>query len=85
MSSHPFTIRPCCEHLTAINNVKVTLFGLPAENLHVNRDINYDNFLVKLDHIFQRSRISVRALFLQRSAIHQSFAAERWLRSALGV
>jgi len=40
------------ENLAAINNVKTSIFGLPAENLHVPRAINYDDGLIKLDHSF---------------------------------
>lgn len=36
----------------SINYVKTQIFGLPAENLFVNRTINYDNVLGKLDHSF---------------------------------
>ncbi len=39
-------------NITAINNVKTTVFGLPAENLSVLRDSNYDNGFARLDHSF---------------------------------
>src|SRR6266576_3999488 len=39
-------------NIDAINAVKVNTWGLPAENLHVNRGINYDNFLGKINHTF---------------------------------
>jgi len=48
----PFYNSAVLTNLTAINNVKTTVFGLPAENLHVNRDINYDDGLARLDHTF---------------------------------
>jgi len=48
----PFYNSTVLANLTAINAVKVNTWGLPAENLHVNRDIDYDDFLVKLDHSF---------------------------------
>ncbi|MBZ5704261.1 MAG: carboxypeptidase regulatory-like domain-containing protein [Acidobacteriia bacterium] len=48
----PFYNITVLDNLAAINNVKTTVFGLPAENLHVNRVINYDDGLVKLDHTF---------------------------------
>jgi hypothetical protein len=48
----PFYNSTVLDNLTAINAVKVNTWGLPAENLHVNRDIDYDDFLVKLDHSF---------------------------------
>ena len=37
------------ENITAINQVKTTVFGLPAENLFVLRDGNTDNGFVRLD------------------------------------
>jgi len=36
-------------NITAINNVKATVFGLPAENLFVLRDGNTDNGFARLD------------------------------------
>jgi Carboxypeptidase regulatory-like domain len=42
-------------NIAAINNVKTTVFGLPAENLNVNRTTDYDNGLVKMDHSFSPS------------------------------
>jgi len=37
------------DNITAINQVKTTVFGLPAENLFVLRDGNTDNGFVRLD------------------------------------
>ncbi len=47
-------------NIAAINNVKTTVFGLPAENLFVLRDGNTDNGLVRLDQNFGRSNLFVR-------------------------
>ncbi len=47
-------------NIAAINNVKTTVFGLPAENLFVLRNGNTDNGLVRLDRNFGRSNLYVR-------------------------
>ncbi|HEY1272257.1 MAG TPA: carboxypeptidase regulatory-like domain-containing protein, partial [Terriglobales bacterium] len=48
----------------SINYVKTQVLGLPAENLFVNRGINYDNLLAKLDHSFnQKEALSLRYFF----------------------
>src|SRR5271166_2760700 len=47
-------------NIGAINNVKTTVFGLPAENLFVLRNGNTDNGLAKLDQNFGRSNLFVR-------------------------
>ncbi len=48
----------------SINYVKTQIFGLPAENLHVNRGIDYDNFLGKIDHRFNdKNSMFVRYFF----------------------
>jgi carboxypeptidase family protein len=60
----PFYNSTVLKNLTAINDVKVNVWGLPAENLHVNRDINYDNFTGKLDHSFSdHESVFVRYFF----------------------
>jgi hypothetical protein len=60
----PFYNRAVLDNLTAINDVKVNVFGLPAENLHVNRNIHYDNFLARLDHSFtDHESVFVRYFF----------------------
>lgn len=60
----PFYNSTVLNNLTAINDVKVNVFGLPAENLHVNRDINYDNLLGKIDHSFSdHESVFVRYFF----------------------
>jgi hypothetical protein len=63
-SESPYYNLAVLQNIAAINNVKVNTFGLPAENLFVNRTINYDNFLAKLDHNFnQKESMFVRYFF----------------------
>ncbi len=60
----PFYNSAVLANLNAINNVKVNVFALPAENLRVNRSLNYDNFLVRVDHTFsEREALFVRYFF----------------------
>jgi uncharacterized membrane protein len=60
----PFYNSTVLTNINAINAVKVNTWGLPAENLHVNRDINYDNFLGKINHMFSdRHSMLVRYFF----------------------
>jgi uncharacterized membrane protein len=60
----PFYNSTVLTNINAINAVKVNTWGLPAENLHVNRDINYDNFLGKINHMFgDRHSMLVRYFF----------------------
>ncbi|MGD0790609.1 MAG: carboxypeptidase regulatory-like domain-containing protein [Terriglobales bacterium] len=47
-------------NIAAINNVKTTVFGLPAENLFVLRNGNTDNVLFRLDRNFSHSNLYVR-------------------------
>lgn len=47
-------------NISAINNVKTTVFGLPAENLFVLRNANTDNGLIRLDQNFGHSNLYVR-------------------------
>ncbi len=47
-------------NIAAINNVKTTVFGLPAENLFVLRNGNTDNVLLRLDQNFSHSNLYVR-------------------------
>src|ERR1700675_1894278 len=47
-------------NIAAINDVKTTVFGLPAENLFVLRNANTDNGLVRLDQNFGHSNVYVR-------------------------
>ena len=47
-------------NIGAINNVKTTVFGLPAENLFVLRNGNTDNALIRLDQNFTRNNLYVR-------------------------
>ena len=51
-------------NLTDINNTKVNIFGLPAENLRVNRTINYDNHAVPCRPCVQRAGSTLGALLL---------------------
>ena len=44
----------------SINNVKINVFGLPAENLRVLRDSNYDDGFVRLDQNFNKNNLYVR-------------------------
>jgi len=48
----PFYNSTVLTNIDAINAVKVNTWGLPAENLHLDRDIHYDNFLGKINHTF---------------------------------
>ncbi len=60
----PFYNSAVLTNLTDINNTKVNFFGLPAENLQVNRTINYDNLLFRVDHTFSdREVFSARYFF----------------------
>ena len=60
----PFYNSTVLTNLDAINAVKVNVWGLPAENLHVDRNINYDNFLAKINHTFtEREAVFVRYFF----------------------
>jgi hypothetical protein len=60
-SESPYYNSAVLQNLTAINAVKVNVFGLPVENLFVNRTINYDNGILKLDHNFStRQSLFVR-------------------------
>ncbi|HKF22595.1 MAG TPA: carboxypeptidase regulatory-like domain-containing protein [Candidatus Angelobacter sp.] len=52
-SENPFYNSVILANITAINTFK-TAFGLAPENLHVTRNSDYDNFLVKLDHSFSQ-------------------------------
>jgi Carboxypeptidase regulatory-like domain/TonB dependent receptor len=47
-------------NIGAINNVKTTVYGLPAENLFVLRNGNTDNALVRLDQNFTHNNLYVR-------------------------
>ena len=47
-------------NIDAINQVKTLTFGLPAENLFVLRDSNYDNGFIRLDQNFAKNNLYVR-------------------------
>ena len=49
-SESPFYNSTVLANIAAINQAKVTRYGLPAENLNVLRDSDADNFLIKLEH-----------------------------------
>src|SRR2546422_8831750 len=60
----PFYNSTVLTNIDAINQVKANTFGLPTENLHVSRAIDYDNFLVKLNHSFsEKQSMFVRYFF----------------------
>src|SRR5438477_5090045 len=60
----PFYNSTVLQNINAINAVKVNTWGLPAEDLHVTRAINYDNFLGKINHTFSdRQSVFVRYFF----------------------
>src|SRR3989441_11085483 len=60
----PFYNSTVLTNIEAINQVKANTFGLPTENLHVTRGIDYDNFLAKLNHSFsERHAMFVRYFF----------------------
>jgi hypothetical protein len=60
----PFYNSIVLANLAAINQAKVTRYGLPAENLDVLRDSNGDNFLIKLDHnLSKRHTLTGRYFF----------------------
>jgi len=50
-NENPFYNSIILANLTQINQFKAN-FGLPAEQLNVNRKSDYDNFILKLDHSF---------------------------------
>ena len=60
----PFYNSTVLTNIDAINQVKANVFGLPTENLSVTRGIDYDNFLLKLNHSFnEKQSIFVRYFF----------------------
>ncbi|HEY6182267.1 MAG TPA: carboxypeptidase regulatory-like domain-containing protein [Terriglobales bacterium] len=62
-SENPYYNSVILANLTQINTFKAS-FGLPAEQLSVNRKSDFDNFLVKLDHSFtDREYVFVRYFF----------------------
>ena len=72
-SESPYYNSVVLANIGAINAVKTGVFGLPAENLFVTRTINYDNFLVKLDHNFTaRNSMFVRYFFNDNRATNLS-------------
>ncbi len=62
-SENPYYNSVILGNLALINQFK-TNFGLPTEQLNVNRVSDYDNFLVKLDHSFtERQYMFLRYFF----------------------
>src|SRR5690242_4509690 len=62
-SENPYYNSVILGNLALINQFK-TNFGLPTEKLNVNRESNYDNFLLKLDHSFtERQYMFLRYFF----------------------
>ena len=60
----PFYNSTVLANIAAINLAKVNLYGLRPENLNVERDSDYDNFLVRLDHLASnRHALSARYFF----------------------
>ena len=51
-SESPYYNSTVLQNINAINAVKQNVFGLAPENLFVNRTINYDNGILKIDHNF---------------------------------
>src|SRR5215472_13649109 len=56
-SENPFYNSVILGNIASINQFK-TAFGLAPENLHVTRNSDYDNFLLKLDHAFSDRQYS---------------------------
>jgi hypothetical protein len=59
-------------NLAAINNVKTTVYGLPAENLRVLRDGNLDNGFLRLDQNFTKNNLYVRYFVTDGRLTNQS-------------
>ena len=68
-SESPFYNSTVLTNIDAINQVKANVFGLPTENLSVTRGIDYDNFLLKLNHSFNESSLCSCATFSMTSAL----------------
>jgi len=59
-------------NIASINDVKTTVFGLPAENLRVLRDGNADNGFIRLDQNFTRNNLYVRYFLTDGRLTNQS-------------
>jgi hypothetical protein len=59
-------------NLAAINNVKRTVYGLPAENLRVLRDGNLDNGFLRLDQNYTKNNLYVRYFVTDGRLTNQS-------------
>src|SRR5580700_7375630 len=61
------------QNIAAINAVKTSVYGLPAENLTVLRDSNYDDGFVRLDHSFgQKNYLFIRYFINDNRFTNQS-------------
>src|SRR5690348_8962570 len=61
-NENPFYNSIILGNLAQINQFKAN-FGLPAEQLNVNRKSDYDNFLLKLDHTFNERQYAFLRYF----------------------
>ena len=69
----PFYNSTVLANIGAINNVKQNVWGLPIENLHVDRTTDYDNFLAKINHTFtDHHAMFVRYFFNDQRATNLS-------------
>jgi carboxypeptidase family protein len=59
-------------NLAAINSVKTTVYGLPAENLRVLRDGNLDDGFLRLDQNFTKNNLYVRYFVTDGRLTNQS-------------
>jgi hypothetical protein len=60
----PFYNSTILANIKAINNAKVSRYGLTPENLNVLRTANSDNFIIKVDHTLNpRHNLSARYFF----------------------
>jgi hypothetical protein len=59
-------------NIAAINSVKTTVYGLPAENLLVMRDNNSDNGLIRVDQNFGNSNLFARYIINDGRLTNQS-------------
>jgi len=67
----PFYNSVVLANITAINNVKTTVFGLPAEpaGLNVLRTGDYDNGLARFDHNFSDHQILMLRYFINHATL----------------
>ena len=67
----PFYNSVVLANIAAINNVKTTVFGLPAEpaGLNVLRTADYDNVFGRLDHNFSEHQIIMLRYFINQATL----------------